>query len=259
MMVVAGSAVIYWRRASGLQFRWFWAGASLWAVAVVLKALFSMLLDGIILACIGTHVQSRVSFVLAGGLYLGFRSSLFEMGLTFLAVLLWRQLGRDANRAIGIGMGAGAFEALVLGIGSFAGIMALLDRLPGTEPFREAIETAATVTPVFWLASPVERALALVTHASSRTLVLLGVTRRKPMMIFWGFLIFALLDSVGGAALATGKMGKISTWWTDLAILPFALISIAILRWCHRRRSGTGASIESPRRTLEKTNVASTM
>ena len=112
MIVVAGAAVIYWRRASGLQFRWFWAGAGLWAVAVALKLLCYVLLDGIILAWISKSVQSRASFVGAAGLYLGARSSLFEMGLTFLAALRWRQLGRDANRAIGIGFGAGAWPKI---------------------------------------------------------------------------------------------------------------------------------------------------
>jgi len=62
--------------------------------------------------------------VLGGGLFLGIQSSLFEIGLTFLAVLIWRQLGRDADRAIGIGIGAGAFEALLLGIASFIAILA---------------------------------------------------------------------------------------------------------------------------------------
>ena len=38
------------------------------------------------------------------------------MGLKWLAVLVWPQLGRDADRTIGIGIGARAFEACFLSI-----------------------------------------------------------------------------------------------------------------------------------------------
>ncbi len=173
--------------------------------------------------------------VLGGGLFVGLQSSLFEIGLTLLAVLIWRQLGKDSGRAIGIGIGAGAFEALLLGITSLVAIIALLAGLPGTEKIGEGIKTVAATTPLFWLIAPIERIIAILCHASSRALVLLGATRRRPMMILWGFIIFTLLDGVAGAAHVSGKIGHISMWWIELAILPFALVSIPILRWCYTR------------------------
>jgi uncharacterized membrane protein YhfC len=235
MMLMAIAAVIYWRRVSGLELRWFCVGAGLWTVAVVLKGLCSLLTSPALIWLMKVSPSYPLR-VLAGGLFLGIQSSLWEIGLTLLAVRIWQQLGRDANRAIGIGIGAGAFEALLLGIGSFVSIVALMARLPGAEKFREGIETTAAVTPIFWLVAPVERAMTMLCHASSRALVLLGTTRRKPMMVFWGFLIFTVLDGTAGAALFSGKIGKISMWWIELALLPFALISIPILRWCYRCR-----------------------
>ncbi len=74
----------------------------------------------------------------------------------------------------------------------------------------------------------------MLVHASTRALILLGLTYRKPMMVFWGFWIFALLDSIAGAAQLSGRLGTFSLWWIELAILPFALISVPILRWCSR-------------------------
>ena len=65
--------------------------------------------------------------------------------------------------------------------------------------------------------------------------MLLGVVNRKPMMVLSGFLIFTMLDGSGGAVLLSGKMGKISLWWIELAILPVALVSLPILRWCYLR------------------------
>lgn len=234
MMMVASAAVIYWYHVSKLQPRWFWVGAGLWTVAMALKIVCSLLTNK---AAIG-FMKESLSYplmVLGGGLFLGIQSSLFEIGLTLLAVLIWRQLGRDATRAIGIGTGAGAFEALLLGMASFVAILAYLSRLPGTEKMREGIDAVAAATPCFWLLGPIERMIAILVHASSRALVLLGVTKRRHMLVFWGFLIFTLLDGVAGAVLVSGKIGKISRWWPELAFLPFALISIPILRWCYAR------------------------
>jgi uncharacterized membrane protein YhfC len=234
MMVVAIAAVIYWRRATKLPFRWFWLGAGLWTVAVALKVVCAMLANAPVIGFLKAHV-SRTFLVIDGGLFIGLESSLFEIGLTLLAVLVWRQLGKDADRAIGIGVGAGAFEALLLGLASFIAMLTVLAGLPETEKVSEAVNKVATVTPLFWLAAPVERIIAILCHASSRALVLLGVTQRRPMMVFWGFLLFTVLDGIAGAAHISGFVGKGSMWWIELAVLPFALISIPILQWCYAR------------------------
>jgi hypothetical protein len=52
-------------------------------------------------------------------------------------------------------------------------------------------------------------------------------------MVFWGFAIFTVLDGIVTAAHLAGAVGTISMWWIELAILPMALISIPILRWCY--------------------------
>ena len=232
MMIVASIAVIYWRRVSGLRYRWFWTGAALWTVAVALKAACALLTNASVIGFMKENLSYPI-LVFGGALYLGVQSSLFEIGLTMLAVLIWRQFGLEAGRAIGIGIGAGAFEAILLGISSLVAILISLAGLPGAEEVREGIEATAAATPLFWLIAPVERIMAVLCHASSRALVLLGVAHRRFSMVFWGFLIFTLLDSVAGAAHVSGKIGTISMWWVELAILPFALVSIPVLRWCY--------------------------
>lgn len=232
MITVAVVAVICWRWFSRVQFRWFWAGAGLWAVAVLLKIICALLMNEAVIGFLKEKLPYS-PLVLVGGLFVGVQSSVFEIGLTFLAVLVWRRLGRDADRAIAIGTGAGAFEALLLGAASLISMLTALAGVPGTEPVRESIATVAATTPLFWLVGPVERIIAILCHASTRALVLLGVTHRKPVMVLSGFLIFTLLDGVAGAAHVSGMIGKVSTWWIELAVLPFALISIPILRWCY--------------------------
>lgn len=232
-IVVAVMAVVYWRRISLLQIRWFWVGAGLWSVSIILKTLFALMINKAVFGFLSEKLSCSL-FVFTGGLLLGVQSSFFEIGLTLLAVLIWRQLGKDSGRAIGIGIGAGSFEAFLLGISSLIAIVTLLAGLPGTEKVREGIETVARVTPFFWLINPVERAIAILCHASSRALVLLGVANRKPAMVFGGFLFFILLDGIAGTACISGIIGRISMWWIELALLPFALFSVFIIRRCYK-------------------------
>ena len=175
-------------------------------------------------------------YVALGALYFGVQSSLFEMGLTLLAVLIWQQLGRNAGRAITIGVGAGAFEAFLLGIAPVVSVVALmLVQGPEVDKARVQLGAIAASTPLYWLAGPVERVIAILCHASTRALILLGVCKKRYMLVVWGFLLFTLLDGIAGGVHVAGLMGKISLWWIELAILPFALVSFPILVWCYRR------------------------
>jgi len=234
MMLVAVVAVVHCYRTARAQARWYWVGAGLWTIAVALKLTCAILTNAAVIGPM-KRALSYPAYVACGGLYVGVQSSIFEMGFTILAGLIWRQLGKDSARAITVGVGAGAFEAFLLGLLAAVGMAAVLMGAPGTEAVGNQISAQQAVTPLFWLVAPVERVIAVLVHASTRALILLGITYRKPMMVFWGFWIFALLDSVAGAAQLSERLGTFSLWWIELAILPFALVSVPILRWCSRR------------------------
>jgi len=235
MMIVAIVAVVYWRQRTHVQARWFWAGAGLWTIAVVLKVVCAGLVNAAVIGFLKEQL-SYVLFVVGGGLFVGIQSSLFEIGLTFLAVLIWPQLGRDPRRAIGIGIGAGAFEAFLMGLALLIGVLVAVGRTAaGSDNAWSDVEAAARITPLFWLRFPVERIMTILCHASCRALVLLGTTKKRPMAVLWGFLIFALLDAVAGGVQISGRLGSFSAWWCVLANLPFALVSVFILRWCETR------------------------
>ncbi|MCI0335742.1 MAG: YhfC family intramembrane metalloprotease [Planctomycetes bacterium] len=245
MMLVAIAAIVYWRRLTHLPYRWFWLGAGLWFVAVAVKVVLAILTHEAVVA----YLKERLSYyalLTLGGLYGGLLSSVCEIGLTLLAVLLWRQLGRDADRAIGIGVGAGAFEAFLLGCGMLVGALAAMAGIEGTAPLRQELEHSATSTPVVWLAPIAERIMAILCHACTRALVILGVVHRRPWMVVWGFVIFTYIDAVATAAQLSGKLGSMSVWWIELAILPAALVSISILRWCFAKWASANAPEVQP-------------
>ncbi len=239
MILVSVLAVIAWRRASGAEFRWFWAGAGLWTVAVALKVAFSLLANQAAVSFL-KRALPRLLFLPATGLYLGTVSAAFEVGLTWLAGRRWRLLGRDPGRAVAVGVGAGAFEALILGSALvLTGLAAAVGE--DSEENRGDLLARAAVTPLFWLEPPAGRLIALLGHVSSRALVLLGVAGRRPWMVLCGFAAFVLVDGTGGVLIVSQVFAGRSMWWIDAATLPFNLIATAVLVWCIRRHCGQGS------------------
>ena len=250
MILVAAVAVIYWRRVSRVEWRWFWAGAGLWTIAVALKILCAILTNERVIGFVKEHLPFPLQ-VVVGGLFVGIQSSVFEMGFTLLAVLIWRSFGQTGRRAIAVGVGAGAFEAFLLGFASTASVVAFLAGVPGTEKIGEGLASAAASMPLFWLAAPIERVIAILCHASSRALILLGVAKQRSLLVLYGFLLFTFLDGVAGAAYVAGWVGSISVWWIELAVLPFGLISVPILRWCYTRWDEPEASPQQAEPTTD--------
>ncbi|AGA28821.1 YhfC family glutamic-type intramembrane protease [Singulisphaera acidiphila] len=235
MFLVSVLAIAVWRRASGAEFKWFWAGAGLWALAVALKVAFSLLANQVAVGFL-KRALSRPLFLTGAGLYLGAVSAAFELGLVWLAGRRWGHLGRDAGRAVAVGVGAGAFEALLLGVVSLGIWVAVAMDGADAKGERNEVLARATATPLFWLVPPAERIIALLGHASTRGLVLLGVAGRRPWMVLWGFAVFTLMDGIAGVFLLSQEFAGRSMWWLELAVLPFALTGVAILVFCIRRR-----------------------
>ncbi len=82
-------------------------------------------------------------------MYGGLLSSCTEVGLTWLAVAIWHDFGRDAARAIGIGVGAGAFEAILLGLITAASVGIALTGVEGTGPLRHKSKSVRRLTRFF--------------------------------------------------------------------------------------------------------------
>ena len=176
------------------------------------------------------------AYLAVGSLYIGLLTGVFEIGVTLLAALIWRKMAHDAVRGVAVGVGAGAFEAALLG-GSLALTLLAASVSQGSlrDELLAAIGGSASATPLMLLVAPVERIIAILCHTSSRALVLWGVARGR---WFWpfaaGFLIMTAIDSVAGYAHLSGQLGKISVWWIELAIAPAAVVSIPIVAWCIR-------------------------
>jgi hypothetical protein len=245
MIVVAVMAIIAWRGISHAAWRWFWIGVGLWTIAVAVKVACALVTNAAVLGFFTRHLSFPL-LVACGGLFIGIQSSLCEMGFTLLAGWLWRPLGKEAGPAIAIGVGAGAFEALLLGVVQLGLATAVLAGLPGTESIGEELSKGVALVPLFWLVGPVERIIAILCHASCRALILLGVAHQRLMMVVCGFVIFTGIDGIAGAVHVSGTMESWSVWWIELALSPFAFVSIPILRWCYKASWPEGKETRLP-------------
>ncbi|HXJ71951.1 MAG TPA: YhfC family glutamic-type intramembrane protease [Candidatus Dormibacteraeota bacterium] len=230
MMIVAVAAAVWWKLRSRVPWRWFWAGAGIWAVGVALKFALAKELNPII---IGTGVPPKAGLA-AGVFYCGIMTGIFEIGITLAAALFWRRLAAEPNRAVAVGLGAGAFEALLLGIAAAGGSVAALATGQG-DKLVSALAVYTSHTPLFWLAGPVERAIAIAAHTASRVLVLQAVAHRKWLGFWAGFAWLSLMDTLAGLALLTGMTTSDSIWWSESMFLPLGVLSIPLTRYALSR------------------------
>lgn len=247
MMLVAVAAAVYWKRRSGARWRWLWVGAAVWTVGVALKVACANLLNGPVLSGLKSALP-HAAYVATGSVYIGLLTGVFEIGVTLAAALIWRRMAADANRAVAVGVGAGAFEALLLGVAVLVSVGSALSGVEGSHRAAASLVGTSLGTPLVWLVAPVERVLAILCHTSSRALVLLAVARRRWSLFWWGFLLMTGLDAVAGWVHISGQMGRISPWWIELALAPFAVVSILIIAWCIRKWPAQEAPAPGPQK-----------
>lgn len=231
MIAIAMLFMISWKKRTGTAIKWILLGGVLWAVGVFLKFLFGFLLNAPILQWLQSTL-GKTYYLLMGSIYVGLLTGIFEIGVTLVFALLIKSMYEDYGKGIGIGIGAGGIEALLIGFSQIANTIFVLSNQAGSDAVMTAIAQASASTPLLWLIGPVERVIAILCHTSSRALVLLGVLKRKYRYFWVGFIIMTAIDAIAGYVHLAGFLNRISMWWVELVLLPFALISIPIIKWC---------------------------
>jgi len=253
MMLVALAAVLVWWLHSRVQWRWFWAGAGIWTVGVALKFAVALPLNPILFGKGGHPVGLNLCI---GAAYCGLMTGVFEIGITLAAALIWRRLAAEPARAVAVGLGAGAFEALLLGLAACGGSLAALAS-GQTEPMLKSLAGIGAHTSLLWLAGPVERVIAILAHTAARVLVLRAVAGRRWLGFWAGFGWLSAVDLLAGVALLTGMTTSGSLWLIELMILPFGVLSIPLTRWAVRHwPTTTVGNNDSERPAPQLTGVA---
>jgi uncharacterized membrane protein YhfC len=195
-------------------------------------------LDGI------DSLVGKVGYLMIGSAYIGLLTGVFEIGITLGLALLVQRMYESADRALSVGLGAGLVEALLIGLSSLANYFMVMAGSGHGDAILAALVQAAAATPALWLVSPVERFIAILCHMSSRFLVLFALAKHRARYFWFGFLLMTALDAIAGYVHLAGLINKISLWWVELVLLPFAIISILIIKWGRKRWLNT--NLEQP-------------
>ncbi len=119
MIAVGAIAVYLWRRRAGAVY--FLYGALFWMAAIAIK----LVMDFTVTAPFRELLPHTWVAALTIGLYYGLRTGLFESGIPYLSARLSR-LKPTFDQAVAIGIGFGAAEAILLGLGSLVNVLVFI-------------------------------------------------------------------------------------------------------------------------------------
>ncbi len=225
--------LLWWRRNIEASWKWLLLGAGVWLVGVVSKFIVAMIANTPVLSLLQSAL-TQTGYLAFGAVYIGLLTGVFEIGITLAFALLIRAMYRDRDRALSVGLGAGLVEALLIGFSSIGNYVAVQAGVADSDAIMAALAQAVAVTPLLWLVAPIERIIAILCHVSSRMLVLYGVMAKKYRYVWTGFTILTLLDAIAGYFHLAGLINKISLWWIELLLVPFAILSMYIIKWCYK-------------------------
>jgi uncharacterized membrane protein YhfC len=236
---------LLWKKYIRAQWRWLLVGAGVWFVGVIFKFVAAYFANAPILELIKS-ILGNTGYLVIGSSYIGLLTGVFEIGMTLVFALMIKKMYENAQNALSIGLGAGLIEALLIGFASIGNYLMVIMGTPHTDTIMNAMTRAATVTPLLVVVSPVERIIAILCHTSSRMLVLSALAQHRQRLFWTGFLILSVIDAIAGYFHLSGLLNKISTWWIELLLIPFAIISIPIIRWCLRNWRRTDTKTQPP-------------
>jgi uncharacterized membrane protein YhfC len=240
VVLMTGAIALLSRKYLQIAWKWLLVGAGAWFVGVVFKFVAAYFANTPVLTTL-RNLLGNSGYLVLGSTYIGLLTGVFEIGITLVFALLIRHMWENSRNALGVGLGAGLIEALLIGFSSLGSFVMVMTNAPGSDAITGALTQTAAVTPLLWLISPIERLIAILCHTSSRMLVLFAMAQRR-MRYFWlGFAILTAIDAIAGYFHLAGLVNSISTWWIELLLLPFAVISYFVIRWCITKWQVTAA------------------
>lgn len=225
MIIVGIFSILFWKERAkrgtgkGIPIRFFVFGGLLWAAAIIPKIVMDYTVTqplyvwwassfgafgGLLL--LGVYVGLRTGVFECGAAYLGFRAVARKAGQTSEANRVGASLANGAaglnmgyREAVAVGVGFGAFEAIVLGLPSLVQMAAIfldpsiLSSLPADQI--AAIESQLSQPTWVAAAAAWERAFAILAHVFATVLAYLAVVHRRLLVLGAAIAYKSVLDA----------------------------------------------------------------
>ncbi len=204
-------------------------GALLWTGTVVIKFVLAIPINPLLYKAIYVPDQLFAPGSLLFDLYVGALTGLTEVLLTWL-LLRYTRLGKVGwGKALAFGIGFGAFEALLLGLSSFA---SALTGMLAPQSVGPAIGSLAVLNnPLYGLAPVVERIFTIFVHILSNVLLFYGVAKGQSRWLWVAFAYKSGIDAIAGFAQMWGVAQLSHLWLIEGFVILFGLVGIWGIRW----------------------------
>jgi len=221
--------------ANRLGMKYLGLGALAWVITVAVKFTIAVPTNGWMQNRTRAFGEPWGSLVMA--LYGGLLTGVTEVGLTW-CFLRYTRFGRAAwPRVVAFGIGFGAIEALLLGVGSLvAAIVAM--KMPERLP-REVLEQLAHADNLWIQLAPIcERFFACLGHVGTNVMIFYAVVRQSPRWFWLAFVFKTAIDAIATAYVVSGVTKTLAQIWGMEAIAAaWGIVGLLLTIWIGRRYS----------------------
>ncbi len=235
MILVALGFMLY-AASRRLGLKYFILGALAWVITVAIKFAIAIAFNAPILRAL-TRLLSPDPGTVVFDLYVGLLTGMTEVLLVWL-VMRFSRLGRATwSSALSFGIGFGAIEALLLGAGSVATILAAI-LAPQSIPSEALSQLVLVNNPLFGLAPIVERVSTILVHVFSNVLIFYGVARLQWRWFWLAFGVKSLVDAWAAFGQLSGMTRTLEQIWVlESVLVLFGVLSACGIWWLARRYS----------------------
>ena len=230
MIAVGAIAVYLWRRRAGAEY--FLFGAVFWLAAIIIK----VAMDLTVTAPFRELLPHTLAGALALGLYYGLRTGIFESGIPYTAVRITR-MRPTFSQAVAVGIGFGAAEAMLLGLGSLLNVLIFVLSPDYISSLPQATQDALQVQFSWWFIPipAIERLTTLINHVFATVLALYAV-RSGWKWLGLSVLIGVVIDgSIFWLAWFVPSSSIAYTIILEAFVAAVAIVSIYGLFWLKKR------------------------
>ena len=229
-MIAVALAFVGYAAINKLGWRYLGLGALLWVVTVALKIAWAIPMNPLVHSLMAPlpDVIDKLLFEL----YIGTLTGIFEVGITWI-VLRYTRLGKAAwKSALSFGIGFGAIEAFLLGLGSLGAVTAAIlipDRLP-----LDFLKQFSQSNFLFFLAPIWERFFAVLIHIYTNVLIFYAVVQRRPGWFWLAFVYKSLIDAAAAFYLLNNIQGLVQIWCMEGIVAVWGIAGYAGTLWVKR-------------------------
>ena len=233
MIAVAIVFVVY-AATRRLEWTYLGLGALAWIVTVVVKFVWALPLNSGIYATITQALPGGIGLGIFD-LYVGLLTGITEVGIVWL-VMRYTRLGKVAwKRALAFGIGFGAIEAFLLGVGSFAtALTAVL--APQLIPSEVLSQLAVMNNALYGIAPIVERFFTVWVHIFCSGLIFFAVAKRQARWFWLAFWFKSLIDALAAFAQTSGALASTEGIWAiEGVVILWGILGWLGMRWLKPR------------------------